>query len=57
MEEALASGRPGLLFSQAVSRTASAAVPAEERFVSHNAMRRVIADRLQQSKQTAPHFI
>jgi len=27
-----------------------------ERFVPHSAMRRVIADRLQQSKQQAPHF-
>jgi len=27
-----------------------------ERFEPHNAMRRVIAERLQQSKQTAPHF-
>jgi pyruvate dehydrogenase E2 component (dihydrolipoamide acetyltransferase) len=34
----------------------SQAVPAEERFVPHNAMRRVIAERLQHSKQTAPHF-
>ena len=39
-----------------VPRAASMAVPAEERFVPHNAMRRVIAERLQQSKQTAPHF-
>ena len=57
VEEALASGASGAAVQPAeVSRTASAAVPAEERFVSHNAMRRVIADRLQQSKQTAPHF-
>jgi len=57
VEEALASGASGAAVQlAAVSRTASAAVPAEERFVSHNAMRRVIADRLQQSKQTAPHF-
>ena len=32
------------------------AAPAEERFVPHNAMRRIIAERLQHSKQTAPHF-
>ena len=57
VEEALASGAFGAAVQPAaVSRTASAAVPAEERFVPHNAMRRVIADRLQQSKQTAPHF-
>ena len=30
--------------------------PAQDRFVSHTAMRRVIADRLQLSKQNAPHF-
>ena len=57
VEEALASGASGAAVQPAaMSRTASAAVPAEERFVPHNAMRRVIADRLQQSKQTAPHF-
>ena len=57
VEEALASGASGAAVQPAaVSRTAPAAVPAEERFVPHNAMRRVIADRLQQSKQTAPHF-
>ena len=57
VEEALASEASGAAVQPAaVSRTASAAVPAEERFVPHNAMRRVIADRLQQSKQTAPHF-
>ena len=57
VEEALASGASwAAVQPAAVSRTASAAVPAEERFVPHNAMRRVIADRLQQSKQTAPHF-
>ena len=57
VEEALASGASGSAVQPAAMlRTASAAVPAEERFVPHNAMRRVIADRLQQSKQTAPHF-
>ncbi|MDP7376069.1 MAG: dihydrolipoamide acetyltransferase family protein, partial [Alphaproteobacteria bacterium] len=57
VEEALASGASGSAVQPAaVLRTASPAVPAEERFVPHNAMRRVIADRLQQSKQTAPHF-
>ncbi|MGB1546269.1 MAG: dihydrolipoamide acetyltransferase family protein, partial [Candidatus Puniceispirillaceae bacterium] len=57
VEEALASGASGpAVQPAAMSRTASAAVSAEERFVPHNAMRRVIADRLQQSKQTAPHF-
>ena len=34
----------------------TAAAPSEERFVSHNAMRQIIAERLQHSKQTAPHF-
>lgn len=50
VEEALAAGasaQPGGI---------TTTVPAEERFVPHNAMRRVIAERLQQSKQTAPHF-
>ena len=57
VEEALASGASGAAVQPAAMlRTASAAVRAEERFVPHNAMRRVIADRLQQSKQTAPHF-
>ncbi len=57
VEEALASGVSGPAVPlAAMSGTASATVPAEERFVPHNAMRRVIADRLQQSKQTAPHF-
>ena len=57
VEEALASRASGpAVQPAAMSRTASAAVSAEERFVPHNAMRRVIADRLQQSKQTAPHF-
>ena len=54
VEEALASGT--VVQPAAMSRTASATVPAEDQFVPHNAMRRVIADRLQQSKQTAPHF-
>ena len=57
VEEALASGASGPAIQPAArSWTASSAVPAEERLVPHNAMRRVIADRLQQSKQTAPHF-
>ena len=57
VEEALASRASGTAVQPAaMSRTASAAVSAEERFVPHNAMRRVIADRLQRSKQTAPHF-
>ena len=50
VEEALAAG------PNAQSGGITTAVPAEERFVPHNAMRRVIAERLQQSKQTAPHF-
>ena len=57
VEEAMAAGASGAAVQPAaMSQTASTAVPAEERFVPHNAMRRVIADRLQQSKQTAPHF-
>ena len=41
-----------------VPAAAGSAVIAEagSRFVPHNAMRRVIAERLQYSKQTAPHF-
>ena len=48
VEDALAAGPANQL--------TTAAAPAEERFVPHNAMRRVIAERLQYSKQTAPHF-
>lgn len=50
VEEALAAG------ASAQPCGITTTVPAEERFVPHNAMRRVIAERLQQSKQTAPHF-
>lgn len=51
VEDALASGVTGS------SAQPSATIVAEApRFVPHTAMRRVIADRLQQSKQTAPHF-
>ena len=51
VEEALAKG------TTAPAQLPSAA-PSEEgvRFVPHHAMRRVIAERLQLSKQTAPHF-
>ena len=44
---------------QTSPQTASAqgvSAPAQDRFVPHTAMRRVIADRLQLSKQNAPHF-
>ena len=47
VEEALAAGA-------AVQLTTAAS--SEERFVPHNTMRRVIAERLQHSKLTAPHF-
>ena len=52
VEDALAKG---------VTAPVAAVTPAgtsaqSERFEPHNAMRRVIAERLQQSKQTAPHF-
>ena len=52
VEEAISAGPA----RQAVSPPPASASQAEQRFVPHNAMRRVIADRLQQSKQTAPHF-
>ena len=52
VEEAISAGP----VRQAVSPPPASASQAEERFVPHNAMRRVIAERLQQSKQTAPHF-
>jgi len=52
VEEALASGQA----VQPATAMPAATAPAEDRFVPHNAMRRVIAERLQQSKQTAPHF-
>ena len=52
VEEALAKG-----VSAPVAAVAAAGTLAQsERFEPHNAMRRVIAERLQQSKQTAPHF-
>ncbi len=50
VEDALASGPVNQ------PTASSSATLAEKRFVPHNAMRRVIADRLQHSKQTAPHF-
>ena len=48
VEDALAAG--------SLNHLVTAAAPTDERFVLHNAMRRVIAERLQHSKQTAPHF-
>ena len=48
VEDALAAGP--------VNQLTTAAAPSEERFVPHSAMRRVIAERLQHSKQIAPHF-
>ena len=44
------------LEAEPVNQLETAADTAKERFVPHNAMRRVIAERLQHSKQTAPHF-
>ena len=52
MEEAISAGPA----QQTASASLASAPQAEDRFVPHNAMRRVIAERLQQSKQTAPHF-
>ena len=52
VEDAMAKG-----VTAPVAAVAPAATSAQsERFEPHNAMRRVIAERLQQSKQTAPHF-
>ena len=59
VEAALAGTAPGAKMTPAASPApaAFAGQPAQtERFVPHSAMRRVIADRLQQSKQQAPHF-
>ena len=52
VEEAISAGPA----QQTASASPASAPQAEDRFVPHNAMRRVIAERLQQSKQTAPHF-
>ncbi len=52
VEDALASGK-GAADSQT---SAGASGAAGERFVPHSAMRRTIAQRLQESKQQAPHF-
>lgn len=52
VEDALASGK-GAAGSPA---SAGAIGAAGERFVPHSAMRRTIAQRLQESKQQAPHF-
>ena len=55
VEEALATGIASP--AMAVSAASGAAVSAQsERFEPHTAMRRVIAERLQHSKQNAPHF-
>ena len=55
VEEALATGITSP--AMAVSAASGAAVSAQsERFEPHTAMRRVIAERLQHSKQNAPHF-
>ena len=55
VEEALATGIASP--AMAVSAASCAAVSAQsERFEPHTAMRRVIAERLQHSKQNAPHF-
>jgi len=60
VEEALAKTGPAAAASHQTilsgQQQASVQQTAAERFVPHNAMRRVIAERLQQSKQTAPHF-
>ena len=56
VEEALATGIASP--AMAVSAASGAAVSAQsERFEPHTAMRRVIAERLQHSKQNAPAFL
>jgi pyruvate dehydrogenase E2 component (dihydrolipoamide acetyltransferase) len=55
IEEALATAAAGS--SQSAGRAAAGSLAAAgERFVPHSAMRKTIAQRLQQSKQEAPHF-
>lgn len=52
VEEALAAGISAVTSPSQMADSSSQM----ERFVPHNAMRRVIAERLQYSKQSAPHF-
>ena len=52
VEEALATG----IASPAMATSGAAVSAQSERFEPHTAMRRVIAERLQHSKQNAPHF-
>ena len=52
VEDALASGKGAAGSQTAVGASGAAG----ERFVPHSAMRRTIAQRLQESKQQAPHF-
>ena len=52
VEDALAKG----VTAHVAAVTPAGTSAQSERFEPHNAMRRVIAERLQQSKQTAPHF-
>ncbi|MBL6605177.1 MAG: pyruvate dehydrogenase complex dihydrolipoamide acetyltransferase [Alphaproteobacteria bacterium] len=54
VEEAIAKGAAAVTTSAATPTMGMAAQ--SERFEPHSAMRRVIAERLQQSKQKAPHF-
>ena len=54
VEEAIAKGAAAVTTSAATPMMGMAAQ--SERFEPHSAMRRVIAERLQQSKQNAPHF-
>ena len=51
VEEAVARG-----ITAPVAAGSAVIAEAGSRFVPHNVMRRVIAERLQYSKQTAPHF-
>ena len=53
VEEAIAKGA---VSAQSASVPMMSAAGQSERFEPHSAMRRVIAERLQQSKQNAPHF-
>lgn len=55
VEEALATGIPSPAMAGAVASGAAMSAQSE-RFEPHSAMRRVIAERLQHSKQNAPHF-
>ena len=56
IETALSQGTDASSGASSSSALPVATPSAEDRFVPHSAMRRTIAERLTQSKQTAPHF-